>query len=32
MIELKYFRLIGKEHHYDKETIRDAKGFPNRIY
>lgn len=30
--ELMWVRLIGKEYCCDKETIRDAKGFPNRIY
>ena len=30
--ELMWVRLIGKEYRYGKETIRDAKGFPNRIY
>lgn len=30
--ELMWVRLIGKEYCCDKETIRNAKGFPNRIY
>ena len=30
--ELMWVRLIGKEYCCDKETTRNAKGFPNRIY